>query len=63
MGVGERILYRNLPSIRWVVETKFSQPEEFGARLIRAVSRRGLTIKIILHILSFNIYQMMGDGI
>jgi hypothetical protein len=45
--------------IRKIIETRFSQLEEFGARLIRAVSRRGLVGKIILFVLSFNIYQMM----
>jgi hypothetical protein len=29
-----------------IIETRFSQLEEFEARLIRAVSRRGLAVKI-----------------
>jgi hypothetical protein len=32
-------------------------------RFIRAVSRRGLAIKIVLSILAFNIYQLMGGKI
>jgi hypothetical protein len=42
-----------------IIETRFSQLDEFGARFMRAVSRRGLAVKILLSILSFNIYQMM----
>ena len=56
----ERAYYRILSRIRKLIETRFSQLEEFGERFIRAVSRRGLAVKIILSILSFNIYQMMG---
>jgi hypothetical protein len=52
----ERAYYRILSRIRKLIETKFSQLEEFGERFIRAVSRRGLAVKIIL---SFNVYQMM----
>ena len=56
----ERAHYRILSRIRRIIETRFSQLEEFGAKFIRAISRRGLAVKIILSILSFNIYQMMG---
>jgi len=45
--------------MRRIVETRFSQLEEFGLRFIRAVSRRGLAVKIILSMLAFNITQMM----
>ena len=56
----EKAYYRVLSRIRRIIETRFSQLEEFGARFIRAISRRGLAVKIILSILSFNMYQMMG---
>jgi hypothetical protein len=55
----EKVYYRILSRIRRMIETLFSQLEEFGLRFIRAVSRRGLAVKIILSILSFNIYRMM----
>ena len=55
----ERTYYRTLSRIRRIIETRFSQLEEFGAKFIRAISKRGLAVKIILSILSFNIYQMM----
>jgi len=42
-----------------VTTIKFSQLEEFGARLIRAVSRKGLAVNITLSVLSLNTYQMM----
>jgi hypothetical protein len=60
----ERSHYRILSRVRRIIETRFSQLEEFGAKFIRAISRRGLAVKIILSILSLNIYQMMGglDG-
>jgi len=45
--------------VRRIIETRFSQLDEFGVRFMRAVSRRGLAVKILLSILSFNIYQMM----
>jgi hypothetical protein len=48
--------------VRGIIETRFFQLEEFEARLIRAVSRRGLAVKITLSILSFNIYQIMGGA-
>jgi hypothetical protein len=56
-------VYRFLRRIRRIIETRFSQLEEFGLRFIRAVSRRGLAIKIVLSILAFNIYQLMGGKI
>ena len=55
----ERVYYRFLSVVRRIIETRFSQLDEFGARFMRAVSRRGLAVKILLSILSFNIYQMM----
>ena len=59
----ERKYYKNLAKARKIIETRFSQLEEYGLRFIRAVSRRGLAIKIILSILAFNICQMMKfDG-
>jgi len=36
----ERTYYRILSRIRRIIETKFSQLEEFGAKFIRATSRR-----------------------
>ena len=60
----EKRLYRFLRRIRRrIIETRFSQLEEFGLRFIRAVSRRGLAINIVLSILAFNIYQLMGGKI
>jgi hypothetical protein len=59
----EKRLYRFLSRIRRIIETRFSQLEEFGLRFIRAVSTRGLAIKIVLSILAFNIYQLMGGKI
>ena len=59
----ERKYYKNLAKARKIIETRFSQLEEYGLRFIRTVSRRGLAIKIILSILAFNICQMMKfDG-
>ena len=34
--------------------------DNFGLKFIRAVSRRGLVVKIILSLLAFNIYQLLG---
>jgi|GEM_PF-2148509 len=48
------MLYRISLRMRRIIETKSSQLEEFGAKLIRAVSRRSLAVKIIP-----NIYQMV----
>jgi hypothetical protein len=60
----ERSHYRILSRMRRIIKTRFSQLEEFGAKFIRAISRRGLAVKTILSILSLNIYYMMGgfDG-
>ncbi len=53
----EKKYYKKLAKIRKIIETRFSQLEEYGLRFIRAVSRRGLAIKIILSILAFNIVR------
>lgn len=55
----ERAYYRVLNRVRRLIETRFSQLEEYGLRFVRAITRRGLAIKIITAILAFNIYQMM----
>jgi len=55
----ERHYYQLISRIRRVIETRFAQLEEFGARIIRAVSRKSLAVKITLSILTFNIHQMM----
>ena len=55
----EKVHYQTLSKLRRVIETRFSQLEEFGQRFVRAVSRRGLAVKMILSILAFNIHQMM----
>jgi hypothetical protein len=55
----KRHYYQLLSRVRRIIETRFAQLEEFGARLIRAVSRKDLAVKITLSILSFNIHQMM----
>jgi hypothetical protein len=55
----ELVYYRVLNRVRRLIETKFSQLEEYGLRYVRAVTRRGLTIKIITAILAFNIYRLM----
>jgi hypothetical protein len=49
--------------VRRIIETRFSQLDEFGVRFMRAVSRRGLAVKILMSILSFNIYQMMRGSL
>jgi len=54
----EKIHCRVLSRIRRIIETRFSQLEDFGLRFVRAISRKGLAVKIILSILSFNIHQM-----
>lgn len=56
---GEKVHYDTLSKLRRVIETRFSQLEEFGLRFVRAVSRRGLAVKMILSMLAFNIHQMM----
>lgn len=55
----ELLYYRVLNRVRRIIETRFSQLEEYGLRYVRAVTRRGLAIKIITAILAFNIYQLM----
>jgi len=41
------------------IETLFSVADNFELKFIRAVSRRGLAVKIILGLLAFNFYQLM----
>jgi DNA-binding LacI/PurR family transcriptional regulator len=55
----EKEYYKFLSKLRRIIETIFSQIENLGLRFIRAISRRGLAIKIILSIIAFNILQMM----
>lgn len=55
----ERLSYRVLGRVRRLIETRFSQLEEHGFRYVRAVTSKGLTIKIIIAILAFNIYRLM----
>ena len=52
--------YRFLSKVRKKIETLFSVGENFGLRFVRAVSKRGLAVKIILAFLAFNVYQLMG---
>ena len=59
----ERHYYQLISRIRRVIETRFAQLEEFGARIIRAVSRKSLAVKITLSILTFNIHQMMKGAL
>jgi hypothetical protein len=42
----EKLYYQLLSRVERIIEWRFSQLEEFGVRLIRAVSRRGLAVKI-----------------
>jgi hypothetical protein len=42
------------------IEALFSATENFGLKFIRAMSRRGLVVKIILGLLVFNAYQLIG---
>jgi hypothetical protein len=58
----EKLYYQLLSRVERIIEKRFSQLEEFRARLIRAVSKRGLAVKITLSILSSNIYQMMSGA-
>ena len=44
----EREYYKSLSKVRKNIETLFSVADNFGLRYIRAVSRRGLAVKIIL---------------
>ena len=55
----EEIKNRLLSRLRKKIETLFSVADNFGLRFIRAVSRRGLAVKIILSLLAFNVYQLM----
>jgi len=52
--------YEFLSRVRKKIETLFSVVDNFGLKFIRAVSRRGLAVKIILCLLAFNFYQLMG---
>jgi len=52
--------YGFLSRLRKKIETLFSLADNFGLRFIRAVSRRGLAVKIILSFLAFNIYTLLG---
>ncbi len=51
--------YRFLSRVRRKIEILFSVTENFELKFIRAVSRKCLVVKIILILLSFNIYQQM----
>ncbi len=55
----EREYYRALSKLRKMIETIFSQLENLGLRFVRAISRRGLAIKIILSTIAYNILQVM----
>ena len=55
----ERLHYEALSRLRKIVETRFYQLNELGLRFVRAITRKGLAVKIILSILAFNIHQMM----
>jgi len=48
-----------LSRLRKKIETLFSVTDNFGLKFIRAVSRRGLAVKIILGLLAFNFYQLI----
>ena len=52
--------YGLLSKLRKKIETLFSVAGNFGLRFIRSVSRKGLAVKIILGLLAFNFYQLMG---
>ena len=52
--------YRSLSRVRKKIETLFSVAENFGLKFIRAVSRRGLAVKMILGLLAFKVYQLIG---
>jgi hypothetical protein len=58
----QRKLYRILGKMRKSIETIFSLTEEFGLRFIRAITRRGLSIKIHLATLATNFYQLCRLG-
>jgi len=55
----EGVYYRLLSKVRRLIETRFYQLNEYGLRLIKTVTIRGLAIKIITAMLAFNIYQLM----
>jgi len=55
----ERKYYKELSRMRKIIDTLFSVADNFGLRFIRAISRRGLAVKIILSLLAFNIYQLI----
>jgi len=59
-GDEEAEYYGFLSRVRKKIETLFSVADNFGLKFIRAVSRRGLAVKIILGLLAFNFYQLMG---
>ena len=52
--------YKNISKLRKKIETLFSVLDSFGLKFIKIVSRRGLVVKIILSLLAFNIYQLLG---
>ncbi|MBW9220248.1 transposase [Methanothermococcus sp. SCGC AD-155-N22] len=61
-GEEEVKYYRRLSKLRRRIETLFSIGENFGLRFIRAMSRRGLVVKIILSLSACNIYRYMVGG-
>ena len=58
----EREYHGFLSKLRKKIETLFSVVDNLGLRFIRAVSRRGLAVKIILSLLAFNFYRLRSDG-
>ena len=44
----EQEYYRSLSKLRKKIETLFSVIDNFGLRFIRAVSRKGIVVKIVL---------------
>ncbi|HIP58428.1 MAG TPA: hypothetical protein EYH00_03895 [Archaeoglobus profundus] len=46
-----------IPKLRKKIKTLFSVADEFGLGFIRAVSRKGLIVKLVLS--PFNFYQVM----
>ena len=52
--------YGFLSRVRKKIETLFSVAENFGLKFIRTVSRRDLAVKIVLGLLDFNFYQLIG---
>jgi len=45
--------------MRKIIDTLFSVADNLGLRFTRAISRRGLAVKILLGLLAFNIYQLI----